>query len=452
MKIFYNNFIKNKRLIFGFFLFLLIAFFVKSSVASNLLTPCQIEARDAEANPYQFSLSQSTPGVTINADTGIISGSSAITGNHSMEIIATDEYHAVSDPVAYTLTVNSYCGDGIKQNPNMEGQGGPANDGREVCDGNDGIAINPADSIGGSKMYACSGECVEGTDCTDSCSFLDASNGGGWCGDGVTQTIFGEECDPGETALDYSLRTGDTSVLTDDAKWQAIHLSCDSTNCAMGCVGNPLLAEGCYIDTDKNGVIDGGECQKGKNICINNTLSCFDVYSSAGEPPKFDYCCTGESVKLACAGNNTGACAPVEDIGTFTVARAIPTDLIFSSSGGYYGNFKGAYTNKSSTFYYYTCDYVCKEMGQVCIGVGLNNHETMSCTSVVHDGGGNCLNSGNTVYDDCKSYFSLAGASTASSVKGYNFAGYLGTCSDQSHLNPPLSPRFHVGEAACYCQ
>jgi len=430
---------------------------LNSSIAGKILPPCQIEANDAEGNSFTFSLTQSTPGIVIDPATGIITGSSKDVGIHNISIQARDEYGAESPEATFSLQINSYCGDNTKQTPNSEGQGGPTNNGHEDCDGQDGVAINPADSVGGVKSYACSGPCTEGSDCTGTCSYLDSANGGGWCGDGIVQdgtngtADWSEECDPAETVTQYVSRTGDTSVLGDDARWQAISLSCDMTSCRMGCVGDPLLAEGCYIDANNDGYIGIGECQKGKNICLNNNLKCVDVYTAAGGSVKFDYCCSGQSDFLSCTGNNTGACATVPDIGPFSVVRANATDVVFSAAGGYYGSFLGIYQNTGTTFYYYTCDYVCKQTGQVCIGVGLNNHETNACKSVVHDMGNNCENSGNTAYDDCKSYFSLAGASTASSLVGYTFAGYLGTCSDGSSL-PPLSPNFHVGEAACYCQ
>ena len=435
--------IKNKGLNIGLLFLIVLLFSIRGSIAANLLAPCQINATDAEANPYTFSLTQTTSGVSIDASTGIISGSSATEGSYTIEIMATDEYGAESELVSYELSVNNYCGDNVKQEPNMEGQGGPANNGMEDCDGQDGIAINPADSIEGNKMYACSGACVEGTDCTDSCTYLDANNGGGWCGDGVVQVNFGEACDPAESKESYAERMGMDEDLIDPAYWQAISLSCDPVTCITGCANDPLLAEGCYL---------GASCQKGKYICVANSVQCADVFTAVGGA-KFDYCCEGEAIKIRCANGNTApGCVAVPDIGAFTVVRANSDDVVFDAAGGYYGSFIGVHSNIGETFYYYTCDYVCKQTGRICIGVGLNNHEIMACTSVVHDSAGNCFNSGNTVYDDCRSYFSLAGASTALSSMTYTVAGYQGTCSDGSNLDPPLSPYFYVGETACYCQ
>ncbi len=442
---------------------------------------CTLSARDPEGNILTYSVPYSTIGtVNVNSTTGEVNISNITSeGNHFFDYEIEDEYGAIISG-RRNFIANTYCGDGIKQVPNMERQGGFSNAGLEQCDGTDGL-ITSASASSPTSQYGCNSDCLalaggwcgdstrngpeqcDGTDGsfatpdTSSPTFQYACAGdctataGGWCGDGVVQTAPGEECEPGEPIDEYVSRTGDTSVVGDPARWQAIKLSCNASDCTIGCISDPLLAEGCYLDTNNNNIIDSTECQKGKNICVGNNLECFDVYTNAGLPPKFDYCCSGEKEKLACADNSAGPCALVSDIGPFTIARALPSDIVFTSTGGFYGSFGGVYANVGTTFYYYTCDYVCKQLGQVCIGVGLNNHEVMSCTSVVHDSGASCLNAGNTVYDDCKSLFSLAGASTVSSSLGYAFQGYLGTCSDGSSISG-LSSNYHVGETACYCQ
>ncbi len=443
---FYNN-----KTELGLIFLILIFLSVQSSSASKILTPCDIEATDPEGNPYTFQLTNTVSGVSIDTNTGIITGSTAIEGTHTIRVEATDEYGASSLPYQYSLTVNNYCGDGVRQILNMEGQGGPANNGAEDCDGQDGIAINPSDSVGTGKMYACSGDCVEGSDCTGTCTFLDNASGGGWCGDGFVQTAFGENCDPLESQNSYESRNGLVLNSLDAAKWQALKSSCDPTDCTMGCVGDPLLAEGCYIDADNSGVIDGGECEKGKYTCENDSLVCSGVFEDAGLPKKFDYCCLGTPSSLSTAGDGSPG-----DIGVFNIVRADPADTVFTSTGGIYGSFLGTYPGAGAGVYhsYYTCDYVCKQSGQVCIGVGLNNHVIDSCISIVHDTGSGCVNPVNAVNDDCKSLYSLAGNSNAVAASPWwGVKGYLGTCSDGS--NPSitgLTDRFHVGETACYCQ
>lgn len=398
----------------GLIFLVFILFSVKGSVAQSLL-PCNVDAIDQEGNSYSFSLTESTSGVVIDPNTGIISGTSAIVGTHIIEVTVTDEYGATSDPYAYTLTVDSYCGDNGIQSPNSEGDGGPLNDGNEQCDGLNGIAFTP-DESSASRTYACSGPCILGSDCTGTCMFDTSSVTSGYCGDGVVQLVHPstgaslETCDPMETKASYELRIGNT---VSDYTFAIMSQSC-SSDCQLGCATDPDLARGCYIDTNGNGNIDSGECQKGMFACgSTNTLECFDVFTDISGTPIFDECCRGNTAELQ-DGNIAGT--------SFLAVRALSSDM---GTGGYV-------MDHSSLVYYssvFNCDDVCLRLNRVCVGVGLSQTVSNSCVSVMHDNGNNCNLNSNLATNDCKSGYLTGGVS----------------CTETGTVG------FRIGETLCYC-
>ena len=403
-----NKKILSKQFI-GLSTIVILLFLMKGSVAQTLM-PCNVDAIDQEGNSFSFSLTKTTPGVVINPSTGVISGTSNAVGSHIIEVVATDEYGAVSDPYAYNLVVDSYCGDNLIQTPNSEGRGGLLDDGNEECDGLNGIAFTPSDS-GPNKMYACMPSCPSSaSSCLDTCTFADASNGGGYCGDGVVQTAFGETCDPNETKTDYETRTGS---VVDNFTFAVMKQSC-SPDCRLGCASDPDLARGCYLDINGNGIIDSGECQKGMYTCgAGDTLGCTDVFTSIIGTPIFDECCRGNIAELQ-DGNIAGV--------PYLPVRALTSDM---GIGGYV-------MDHGSLVYYgsvFNCDDVCLRVGKICIGVGLSQQASNSCVSVMHDNGSNCNLNSNLASNDCK-------------------AGYL---TGGTHCMETASTGFRIGETLCYC-
>lgn len=115
--------------------------------------------------------------------------SSADTKEYPVSVSVSNEYGA-SAQKTFNLKLNNFCGDGIKQTPNTEGQGGFYNDGVESCDGSQGIQTNSI-STSSSIQYGCTTESGSAspypiTD-NNSCVFKAADAGGGYCGDGVCQ-------------------------------------------------------------------------------------------------------------------------------------------------------------------------------------------------------------------------------------------------------------------------
>lgn len=151
-----------------------------------------------------------------------------------IKITARNEYNA-SSTSGFSLKVNTYCGDGVKQAPNQEKRGGLYNDGVEECDGVAGVAVSATDSSA-KKQYACTtgtdhgvipnpittndfcratgGFCGDGICGEDDSTYTaddifekyDPGNNTdqychadcAYCGDGIVQTSKGEVCDPGD--------------------------------------------------------------------------------------------------------------------------------------------------------------------------------------------------------------------------------------------------------------
>lgn len=180
---------------------------------NNPYNNCTVVAKDPDGNAISFySFSAMPLGMTAN-NSGIISGTPPTSeqGAHNISVTATDEFGAVSASAAFTLNVDTYCGDGVKQGSgeaagqNMEKIGGPADNGVEDCDGVSGLAVSPGDSSI-AKMYACSNVgCLVGNSCPGACTYVTGA-AGGYCGDNIAHngnagtTNFGEECDDGMIA------------------------------------------------------------------------------------------------------------------------------------------------------------------------------------------------------------------------------------------------------------
>ncbi len=116
---------------------------------------CKVTASDPENNSFTFSpLSGAPAGISINTDTGEISGAPEELGIFTVIVKAADEY-GYSSQTSYKFSVNSYCGDGIIRSPNTEGV-------YEYCD--------DANTIDGD---GCSSDCVveDGWGCLGEPSF-----------------------------------------------------------------------------------------------------------------------------------------------------------------------------------------------------------------------------------------------------------------------------------------
>ena len=120
----------------------------------------------------------------------------AINASFPIKIKAVNEFGAESIR-EFNLGINSYCGDGVRQQPNLEGRGGYYNDGHENCDGTSGIILNRSqiNSSHSNLQYGCItkvGDVVPFPILNNQiyCGYLGGGpeEGGGYCGDGICQT------------------------------------------------------------------------------------------------------------------------------------------------------------------------------------------------------------------------------------------------------------------------
>lgn len=120
----------------------------------------------------------------------LVGTTTEITTGQTVTLKATNEY-GVSTTKTFTLRVNNYCGDGIKQEPNMEERGGIYNDGYEDCDGTAGV-VNSAGDSSRLKQYGCLTTATTSYPIltNDKCIFKSPLDGGGYCGDGYCQTQY----------------------------------------------------------------------------------------------------------------------------------------------------------------------------------------------------------------------------------------------------------------------
>ncbi len=147
------------------------------------------------ARQGNFNINYSATGLpaglsVVNQSQSLIGTTTAITTGTLITLKATNDYGVYSTK-NFNLRVNNYCGDGIKQAPNMEERGGLYNDGYEDCDGTDGV-IASGISKDKATQYGCM--TTAGTSrpypilTRDQCVFRSPLDGGGYCGDGYCQT------------------------------------------------------------------------------------------------------------------------------------------------------------------------------------------------------------------------------------------------------------------------
>jgi hypothetical protein len=159
-------------------------------------TSCLLGKTTSGNHSFNYSILSGPAGLKINSS-GYRDGFASLSADTiavpaptstEVKIAVTNEYGASTEK-SFNLKVNSFCGDGIKQQPNSEGRGGFNNDGVEACDGEEGISRSI--SISSDKQYGCtSGLTIKSPypilD-NNSCVFKQADNGGGYCGDDICQ-------------------------------------------------------------------------------------------------------------------------------------------------------------------------------------------------------------------------------------------------------------------------
>jgi len=178
-------------------------------------------------------------------------GTPNITSTGSLIKVKATNEHGASSTKDLLIKVNTFCGDALKQTPNLEGGGGYYNDGYEDCDGLQGVTSSTTLS-----NIALQYGCRTGLNATTTypipnnsyCIFKSPLDGGGYCGDTYCQS-------------EIELDNGTTIPME------------NPTNCPVDC-GAPAGGGGCVADCfNKQCGNDGcgGSCGAclGNQTCIN---------------------------------------------------------------------------------------------------------------------------------------------------------------------------------------
>ncbi|MBN2884572.1 hypothetical protein JXE04_01460 [Patescibacteria group bacterium] len=197
--------------------------------------------------------------------------------NNLIKIKAENEFGAVSQR-EFNLSINNYCGDGIRQQPNLEGRGGFYNDGQESCDGDSNIVLNriqiPASSA--DFQYACTtkpGDIVPYPIMNNQyfCTFSDDQLNGGFCGDGVCQYSIERNgniipwegvgycnIDCGDCGINASYNGSDCVCNSGFYDCSADILGCESSSqCGDACPSGQYECDGkCVIENDLSPACD----------------------------------------------------------------------------------------------------------------------------------------------------------------------------------------------------
>ncbi|MHB8904136.1 MAG: hypothetical protein ACYC40_03490, partial [Patescibacteria group bacterium] len=297
--------------------------------------------------------------LTISKDQSAIFSISGIVselGITNTEIVATDESGAsLSKP--FNLQSYDYCGDGKKQFPNSESQGGPYNNGYEACDGLDGLATTAAESSA-TKQYACSTKPGEITPdiitSNNYCSFPSPLGGGGYCGDGICSSASAggleTPCNCEKDCGSANNCSGFIPVCNFTYLWGA----CQPNNTKTGqvietspanCAGTPVTTQDCIYVPECTPNCSGkscgsngcggscGTCSSGKTCSASGVcVTCLsDADCNDNKPCTNDSCSNGTCINL----NNSSTASCTVNYGSCSVAGT------HTCSNGSYGNCTG---------------------------------------------------------------------------------------------------------------
>jgi len=236
--------------------------FVKGKSFENILSKISKFFK----NIFSF---QTKSGLAFESDTyWVIAGQPTATGTNSIEITAKNDYNTASSRT-FDLEVNTFCGDGVAQNPNTEARGGYYNDGYEDCDINDNVAGSP-DESGLYRQYACTTEDEDSSPYPiltgNHCVFKDPLSGGGFCGDGFCQAEYEnsllceEDCGPYCGYDVFYQGEYYPTVLIDEQCWFAKNLNVGDRIDGGENQGTSTveIKKYCYDDNESNCTFNGG--------------------------------------------------------------------------------------------------------------------------------------------------------------------------------------------------
>jgi len=186
-----------------------------------------------------------------------LSGTTTDIFSGEVVIKVTNNYGA-SSTKSFPLSINNYCGDNHRQDPNGEARGGFYNDGYEDCDRADGVTLSVANS-NIRLQYGCS--TIPSDPPTplpipnnSYCVYKSPLENGGYCGDGYCQVTI-------------TLPNGSELPME---TWQ---------NCGQDCICTPQCENKCIGDPDSCGHTCTEE-NTPTSVCLRNeTKPCTATYS-----------------------------------------------------------------------------------------------------------------------------------------------------------------------------
>ncbi|MBD3248215.1 VWA domain-containing protein [Candidatus Falkowbacteria bacterium] len=274
---------------------------VSSGADIKYLPDCRINATDPNGHPITSWTLEGAPaemGIRTENGQGVLYGYSTIAQDFDINIRALDGFGAVSEPAIFSLSVNDYCGDGVKQTPNREGRGGPGDDGYEDCDGEDGVPTPQESSF--SRQYGCSEDCVT----------LDA----GYCGDELVQDGEYANFLSTDGVEEVTLGDGQSVIQVKHDKKDDYGEDCDDGNSLDG-DGCNTTSNNCQFTCGDGRVTEGEECDFGadKNCCTGCSWTTDTVQVpglEVGGSPADESLSSGESMTLSvpdCRGIISGS-------------------------------------------------------------------------------------------------------------------------------------------------
>lgn len=233
---------------------------------------------------------------TVSSQTYLSGTSSAIFDNKIVIKIANE--YSLAATSSLPLKINNYCGDGDKQLPNTENNGGLYNDGYEDCDGLGGVTDN-ATSSSITNQYGC----MTGRDAitpfpilnNSYCVYKSPVEGGGYCGDGYCQVKVGDKlmengCNCPSDCLGTMFCRGD-GICTQTLNGVPAENACNSPeDClsVMSCCGDGLVTGSETCDPQATPVVCTGTFSEGlpsycDGIPLSGTKTCNSTCDGWGE-------------------------------------------------------------------------------------------------------------------------------------------------------------------------
>jgi len=243
-----------------------------------------------------------------NISAFLVGAPSEVSSGKNIVIAAVNDY-GTKNTASFTLKINSYCGDGIKESPNSELRGGIYNNGYEDCDGSDGVSTKVSNSK--DVQYGCTTEVGVATPGlitgNDYCVFKSPIDGGGYCGDGFCQTNVEtknncvQDCDPNCTPSCNNRECGDNGCNGFCGSC-GDEQTCNDGKCTVACpAGTYSLNNNCVDCGSANNYCPGDENKYSVSIGYYSIGRNAITRSGQAQCPINTYCSAG--IKYNCSNN-----------------------------------------------------------------------------------------------------------------------------------------------------